>query len=85
MLLSDWQEKANNAKKRKVKKKKKKKTTQHCTDNHFLLSMCLQLGLDKLKHHLFPLRFSILVRQAEVRRMTELEDHDAGTLLTERV
>lgn len=42
--------------------------------------MCLQLGLDKLKHHLFPLRFSILVRQAEVRRMTELEDHDAGTL-----
>lgn len=48
-----------------VKQKKKS------TDYHFILSMCLQSGLDKLKHHLF-LTNSLVVRKVEASGITEL-------------
>jgi len=44
------------------------KQKKNSTVYHFLLSMCLQSGLDKLKHTLFPLRFTLLVRQGEASR-----------------
>lgn len=62
-LLGEWQQKAKNANMSKVKK--------NSTDYHFLLSMHLQSGLDKLKHH-FLLTNLLAVRQVEASRITEL-------------
>lgn len=64
--------------------KTNKQTTKHSMGYHLILSVCLRSGLDKL-NHLFPLKFTLLVRQAELLswRTLKLSLKDTPYLLKE--